>query len=316
MKAPAVTIIAMGIALSLGAQSAQPPAGPRETGPALLREIAIRDGRLHFRVDSNGCTDRDSFRFDVARESGAGSAPAAPAAPDAPAAPAAWRLTIIRLRPDECKAFIPDGVLVDVDLAADLGIRDWRAVSVANQVLAGGHALQHELFQACRRAFDMEVRGYQERVAAAESGTGSRENIAAFREKLRQARQGRASFLQTQPAQYPSPVPEKPGSATVFDEQTPFGLLLPPVTRRVESAVDRPLGEGSLLTAAGGTRSGPFYHLAGIVGGDYAILREGRRYVIDLCLVYRREYIGFMQDHYVYISGIRDAGPAARDGRP
>ncbi|HTO22230.1 MAG TPA: hypothetical protein VMQ10_07075 [Spirochaetia bacterium] len=300
MKSAAATMIALGIALSIGAQPVQPPAGPREKGPALLREVAIRDGVLHFRVDSNGCTDKDSFRIDVAREGGPSGAPVA------------WRLSIIRTRPDECKAFIPEGVQLDFDLPADLGIRDWHAVVVANQVLAGGQSFRPDLFQACGRAFDMEVRAYQERVAAAESGTGPKENIATFREKLGQARQSRESFLRTRPAQYPSPVPEKPGDPSVFDEQTPFGLVLPPMTRRVESVVDRPLVEGSLVPVTGATRSGPFYHLAGIVGGDYALLREGRTYVLDLCLVYRREYIGFVQDYYVYVSGIRDAGPDAK----
>ena len=45
--------------------------------------------------------------------------------------------------------------------------------------------------------------------------------------------------------------------------------------------------------------------LAGIAGGDYGVLKSGRRYRLELCLVYRREYFGFIGNYYVYIMSVR-----------
>ncbi|MBN1836452.1 MAG: hypothetical protein JW820_11420, partial [Spirochaetales bacterium] len=66
-----------------------------------------------------------------------------------------------------------------------------------------------------------------------------------------------------------------------------------------------PYADGSLLAVRGASRSGPFYHLAGIAGGDYGILEGGRKRRLELCLVYRREYFGLMGDYYVYVLGVR-----------
>jgi hypothetical protein len=59
------------------------------------------------------------------------------------------------------------------------------------------------------------------------------------------------------------------------------------------------------LSVEGTSKSGPFYHLAGIGGGDYGILKKGKRYRLDLCLVYRREYFGLIGDYYVHVVSAR-----------
>jgi hypothetical protein len=56
---------------------------------------------------------------------------------------------------------------------------------------------------------------------------------------------------------------------------------------------------------AGGSRSGPFYHLAGIAGGDYRLLKPGKELRLELFLVYRREYFGLIGDFYVYVLSVR-----------
>jgi len=55
----------------------------------------------------------------------------------------------------------------------------------------------------------------------------------------------------------------------------------------------------------GASKSGPFYHLSGITGGDYGILKPGKKHRLQLCLVYRREYFGLIGDFYVYVLGVR-----------
>jgi hypothetical protein len=66
-----------------------------------------------------------------------------------------------------------------------------------------------------------------------------------------------------------------------------------------------PYEVGSLLEVEGASRSGPFYHLAGVLGGDASVLKPGKRQRLTVCLVYRREYFGSIGDYYVYVSRIR-----------
>ena len=99
--------------------------GQRELGPIVVRELAIRDGKIVFRVDSGGCTDAASFAVDVVKE------------PGISAATPHYRLTIRRVRADDCKALLLEGVLVELDLAQDLGLAGRFTVAVENPVLAG-----------------------------------------------------------------------------------------------------------------------------------------------------------------------------------
>jgi hypothetical protein len=46
-----------------------------------------------------------------------------------------YRLTIRRVKPDDCKALILEGVLIELDLARDLHISGRRTISVANPVV-------------------------------------------------------------------------------------------------------------------------------------------------------------------------------------
>jgi hypothetical protein len=99
---------------------------PRETGLVVLRDIAIRERKVAFRVDSGGCTDAASFRTDVTREQGSSAA-----VPN-------YRLAIRRTRIDDCKAMLWDGVLIELDLEKDLGLKGSYTISVENPVLAQG----------------------------------------------------------------------------------------------------------------------------------------------------------------------------------
>ena len=45
-----------------------------------------------------------------------------------------YRLTIRRIRIDECKAFLVDGVLIELDLEKDLGLEGAYTISVVNPV--------------------------------------------------------------------------------------------------------------------------------------------------------------------------------------
>ena len=111
------------VSLPVSAESLKVARSPRELGVAILRELSIRDGKISFRVDSGGCTDAGSFKVRVSREDGL--------SPQV----AHCRLTIERVRSDECKAMLWEGVLIELDLEKDLGLTGRYTISVMNPVL-------------------------------------------------------------------------------------------------------------------------------------------------------------------------------------
>ena len=110
------------VALPVAAQPQRFVEGQRELGPVVVRELVVRDGKLVFRVDSGGCTDAASFAVDVAKQPG-----------NSVAVPH-YRLTIRRVRADDCKALLLEGVVIELDLAKDLGLAGRFTVSVENPV--------------------------------------------------------------------------------------------------------------------------------------------------------------------------------------
>jgi hypothetical protein len=97
---------------------------PRELGTAVLRELSIGAQEISFRVDSNGCTDAGSFEVRVVREQGLTAK-----APH-------YLLTIERVRIDECKAMLWEGVVIELDLEQDLDLKGAFTFSVTNPVLS------------------------------------------------------------------------------------------------------------------------------------------------------------------------------------
>lgn len=69
---------------------------------------------------------------------------------------------------------------------------------------------------------------------------------------------------------------------------------------KVEVVADiNELKEGDFLEIEGLSRSGPFYHVVGIVGDDYTAIKKGK-YALTLYLVYPRYYP--FTSFYVYIA--------------
>ncbi|MGC8758282.1 MAG: hypothetical protein ACP5QX_07585, partial [Caldisericaceae bacterium] len=62
---------------------------------------------------------------------------------------------------------------------------------------------------------------------------------------------------------------------------------------------------GEILNIKGMTKSGPFYHIAGIREGIFDSLKPGNIYETIICLVYKREYFGFIPDYYVYVADVK-----------
>lgn len=126
MRRPLIVCALVAAALPLVAQPQRFVEGQRALGPIVVRELAIRDGKLLFRADSGGCTDASSFAVDIAKEEGL-----APKVPH-------YRLTIRRVRADDCKALLLEGVSIELDLAKDLGLTGRYTISVENPVAPMG----------------------------------------------------------------------------------------------------------------------------------------------------------------------------------
>lgn len=95
----------------------------RETGELVLKSLSVKDGRFSFRAESGGCTDKRSFKVNV--EKGAGISEKIPN----------YIITVIRTAPDDCKALLDEGVVIEYDLEKDLGLRGYYTVTVKNMVL-------------------------------------------------------------------------------------------------------------------------------------------------------------------------------------
>jgi hypothetical protein len=277
-------LLLLGQPVSVQAQKLS--GSPRELGLAVLRELSIQDGKLRFRVDSNGCTDSGSFKVRVRKEEGF-----------SPKTAHYW-LTIERVRSDECKAMLWEGVVIEMDLAKDLGLRGKYTAAVANPALP-------ELQAATVRAIELEIGATRPKLKAAEEGTGPKENVERFRQKIRDLEAERAKLADVDPDAYPAPVPKPSGPDSVLEQSAAYGPVLPPGIREVTVRLDGPLAEGALLPVEGTSKSGPFYHLAGIAGGDYRLLKPGKKLDLQLCLVYRREYFGLIGDYYVCVLNAR-----------
>lgn len=165
--------------------------------------------------------------------------------------------------------------------------------------------LRESLRQSTITAIQLEIDAYTAKLQTAEEGTGPAENKEKFREIILALEAERDRFDRMTADEYPDPVTAVPDTASVLDEATAYGPMVPAELRKAVVTVEEPCDVGSLLPAEGSSRSGPFFRLAGILRGDAAVLEPGTRYRLTLYLVYRREYFGMIGDYYVYVAGWR-----------
>jgi len=165
--------------------------------------------------------------------------------------------------------------------------------------------LRESLRQSTVRAIELEIDAYTGKLQASGDTNGSAETKSALQRRIEALDAERERFVAMTEGEYPDPVTAVPGTASVLDEATAFGPVVPAELREAVVVVTAPYGDGSLLEVEGTSKSGPFFHLAGIRGGDPGTLKPGKTYRVTLYLVYRREYFGFIGDYYVYVTGIR-----------
>ncbi len=111
------------LCISAAILSAQAKSDSRyEPAIIILRNLSIENGKIRFTSDTGGCTDKSSFRISFNKDN------------PGKVRPSHYDLTIERIKPDYCKAFLPDGVSIELDLEKDCGLKGNYTVTVLNPV--------------------------------------------------------------------------------------------------------------------------------------------------------------------------------------
>ena len=142
----AVTVGILGVLVFTPKSDAGYSNSPRQTGEEVLNELLMGSTKFMVRVASNGCTDKGSFKIDVKKEAGLSAK-----APH-------YILTIIRIKPDECKEIVEGGTLVLFDLEKDLGLKGDFTYTITNQVFSASKVQPSDesLFSIIEKHFTFE----------------------------------------------------------------------------------------------------------------------------------------------------------------
>lgn len=274
----------------------------QDTGVVILRAIDLREHKLSIKLSSNGCTDKKALKSIVKKLEGINS--------QVPH----YEITLIREKPDRCKALISEGTTIVYDLKEEFRINTKLpyTVTVKNPIyplitdepyfqffpkkelkpkpVEEDMSLKEHLIKATVRAIEMEIKRYE-----TSQQRDKEDKIDRLRNEIEK-------FNKMKPEDY---ILGYPNGAESSMEMFTYGPLMPPIHRQVEAIIEEPLKIGSILKLTTMTKSGPFYHIAGINENiDIAKELKQGRYRMKLYLVYKREYFGFIQNYYVYIAEV------------
>jgi hypothetical protein len=264
---------------------------PEEEGILVLRSLSVEDHKIKIKVNTNGCTDKNSIKAVIKKSSRID-----PKVPD-------YEITFIREKPDNCKAFIPDGVIIEYDLKRDFNIQMPYTLKISNPIIPftknepyfiiekvektvqevhkesfkgeqGKFILGaiQEMITEIRRdiknatiyAINQEIERYKNR--------GEKEKVKKLENELKEIKQ-----IKDEDFQIPEDTQEdKPKPEDLFTLS--FGLIYPCKAIQTEIIVDKIISIGDILKVKGMTKSGPFYHVAGIRKDVLKKMKVGKTY--------------------------------------
>lgn len=286
---------------------------PKDIGIVVLRAVEIKEHKVSIKVNSSGCTDNKTIEAKIVKKDGVDK--------EVPH----YEITFIRNKPDNCKAFLPEGIFLEYDVQKDLNIKMPYTLSILNPIIpilkdesffdikfpkevrpvsSDESELKKALINAVVKAIEMEIKRNENRLKVAESGVGPKENVERFKAKIEELKSELEKFKNMKSEDYSLPQGEE--TEINLEKMRKFGPLIPPLKKEVKVTVETPYRSGSVLDIDRMTKSGPFYHVAGIKGDDLNILKVGKRYQLLIYLVYKREYFGLIPDYYVYIAEFRE----------
>lgn len=317
-----IIVLAASIFLLASGLIAQVP-DARRIGEEVLYEALLGSKNFLIVVESNGCTQKESFQVDSQKNKNQDGS-------------LHYAFTVRRIRPDECKG-MPEKVIISFDLEKDLGLKGKFTYSLTNKIFPA-RAGEDSLYSIIEKYFSFGERSSQQKEIAAPVRTESRlasvlkdelsslgltvrselkkamifaieSEIARYRQRGDQARIAELTeqlkkFQSMPDGDFPLPPeePEPSGQSLL----TPSGPILPPQVAEAQVVVTGALKPGTILEVSGMTKSGPFYHLAGSRGDIFNRLKPGRKYAVLLCLIYKREYFGQIPNYYVYLAGTKE----------
>ncbi|MFN3921715.1 MAG: hypothetical protein ACK4K4_04890, partial [Caldimicrobium sp.] len=172
---------------------------------------------------------------------------------------------------------------------------EWGGISAEEEFTPNTHSkdfLKKELIKTTIKAIEMEIKRYE-----STNHPDKKAKIDYLESELKK-------FRELSPNSYKLENELRDAPLSDFSK---FGPLMPPVEREVFILIDEPTEEstkdGAMLKVEGMSRSGPFYHLAGINENIVKELKAGR-YKVKIYLLYKREYFGSISNYYVYIADI------------
>lgn len=153
-----IIVLAAGIFLLVSGLIAQVP-DARRTGEEVLYEALLGAKGFLVVVESNGCTQKESFRVDSQKnKSQDGSLH--------------YAFTVRRIRPDDCKG-MPEKVIISFDLEKDLGIKGKFTYSLTNKIFPA-RAEEDSLYSIIEKYFSFGERGSKQKEIAPTVRTESR----------------------------------------------------------------------------------------------------------------------------------------------
>lgn len=145
---------------------------------------------------------------------------------------------------------------------------------------ASGDLLKKACLAAAVKGIEMEIARYQDWIDLRKQNPADSQDLPGLEEGLEALKSDLKKYLPLNPKDYQ--LPEEIKS---------------------EAWVEGLPGANAILHVEGMSRSGPWYHLAGIKGDDYSVLKPGTKYLMSFYKVYPRSYF-HMESSYVYIAEI------------
>lgn len=140
-------------------------------------------------------------------------------------------------------------------------------------------ALRAACLSATVRAVGLEIMRYEMQLNAAKNGPGNPATVPGLENAIARCKDELAHYAAMSPSDY-----------------------VLPESKEMTVTVERPYSYGDFLDADGMSKSGPFYHIAGISGDDLSVLVPGRNYRLKIYILREKDYVlPFPSSWYVYV---------------
>lgn len=181
-------------------------------------------------------------------------------------------------------------------------------LAVSSEAAQGQLELKKACLAATVEAIKLEMKRYQGWIEWKKLH-GEQDELPDLQQSLGKLQADLEKYLAMDPEEYVLPEKTTADSAvTAFLDHK----ISPEKITTTAWVSDKQPGINSILYVNGMSRSGPWYHVAGILDDNYAAVKPGVKYQMSFYTVYPRQY-GWMHSAYVYIAQINEtAAPNVR----